>query len=414
MTAPAALQRFSALMTLPRRVIWLSIAAFFAGLSLIAMKFIALYLTLTFNTSVTGIGRILVAYGAGTIIGAFGGGALMERIGSRAVLTLSLLALAPAFVALALAPGPAIPVLLFAIGILQSAFRPAYNGAILRLCPSDEHARAYSAYLTAVNVGGSIAGALGGILAAQDFRLLFIAAAIPPVLAAACVHIALRGVAFDRRPPRAAGRHDGTLTGPLRAVLGDRSFLALCLIELLCAFLIAQLFSTYPIYLKDEYGFSPEGFGYLLMASGLMVAALSLPVTALAGKYRDDTILALALILFCGGFALLPLSNAAWFAIATMLIWTAGEILLWPALMKLVMHRAARGSGGTYLGFYHSIFSVSHILSPLIGTFLYSALGGDALWLIAGGLGILAVLILRTFALGRERPSPHPIGVPQE
>lgn len=409
MTAGARPERFAGLLALPRAVIWLSAAAFFTSLSLIAMKFVALYLTVTFDTSITGVGWMLAAYGVGSIIGAFGGGQLMERIGCRPVMVGSLLALAPAFVALALAPAPAIPVLLFVIGILQSAFRPAYNGAILRLCAPDEHSRAYSAYLTAVNIGGSIAGAAGGILATQDFRFLFIAAAFPPLIAAVLAWHALRSMTAD--PNSRASERNGASR---RAVLGDRPFLALCLIELICAFLIAQLFSTYPIYLKDEYGFSPEAFGYLLMASGLLVAAFSLPVTAVAGRYRDHAVTAFALILFCGGFAALPLGNTAWFVIATMLIWTFGEILLWPVLMKLVMQRAVQGAGGTYLGIYHSIFSLSQIVSPLIGTALYAALGGDALWFIIAGLGILALVVLQNFAPGRDMPAPHPIGAAQK
>ena len=401
-----------ALIVLPRPVIWLSAAAFFASLSLIAMKFVALYLAVNFGTSVAEIGRILAFYGVGSIIGAFGGGHLMERLGSRAVLTGSLLLLAPALAALAAVPASLIPLALFVIGILQSAFRPAYNGAILRVCAPEDHSRAYSAYLTAMNVGGAIAAAAGGILATYDFRLIFLFSAFPPVLSALFAWLALSGTAIDR-PAAATGKSHGSResSGPL-AVLRDRPFLALCLIELFCAFLIAQLFSTYPIYLKDEYGISPEGFGYLLTASSLLVAALSLPVTTLAGKYRDDATTVLALLLFFGGFAVLPLSDATGFAVATMVVWTMGEILLWPVLMKLVMQRAALGASGTYLGAYHSIFSISHIVSPVIGTLLYSALGGDVLWLISGGLGILAVIIVMLFALGREAPSLSPLGAP--
>ena len=57
--------------------------------------------------------------------------------------------------------------------------------------------------------------------------------------------------------------------------------------------------------------------------------------------------------------------------------------------------------GGTYLGAYHSIFSISQIVSPLIGTWIYSALGGHVLSLICGGLSIIAAAILWSFDLGR-------------
>lgn len=387
---------------LPRPVYWLSAAAFFASLATMAMKFLALFLASDLGYPVEAIGRVLMAYGLGAIIGAFGGGYLTDRLGSRAVLIASLLLLAPLFATFVVVPASLLPLVIFALGVLQAAFRPAYNGALMRLCSSDERSRSYSAYITAVNIGGSLAGALGGILAAHDFRLILAASVLPPLAAALCVRRALPGTLITA--PRAITT--GAAPPDRFAILRDRRFIALCLIELACAFIMAQLFSTYPIYLKDAHGFSPATFGYLLMVNGLLVALLSLPLTTLSGRYRDDLVTLLAILLFGGGFAVLPLSGAAWFALTTVIVWTLGEILLWPMLMKLAMRAAEHTSGGTYLGAYHSIFSISQIVSPLIGTWIYATLGGHVLWLICGGLSILAATILRVFDLGRA-PALH-------
>lgn len=385
---------------LPRPVYWMSAAAFFASLSTMAMKFLALYLAYSFDYAIEEIGRVLMVYGMGAIIGAFGGGTLADRLGSRVILLGSLLLLVPVFTAFAFASAAAIPFVLFVLGILQSAFRPAYNSVLLKLCSAAERTRSYSAYITAVNIGGAIAGALGGVLAAHDFRLILAFSALPPLFAALCVWRAL--LATSIAPAGKAPAGPAASSGERFGLLRDTRFMALCLVELFCAFIIAQLFSTYPIYLKDEYGFTPDTFGYLLMVNGMLVAALSLPLTTLSGRYRDDHVTVLAIMLFGGGFAVLPLSGAAWFAVTTMIVWTLGEILLWPMLMKLAMRAAEQKSGGTYLGAYHSIFSISQIASPLLGTWIYSALGGNALWLICGGLSILAATILWMFDLGRE------------
>lgn len=408
MKSNPAMDRAARLFALPEPVYWLSGAAFFASLATMATKFAALYLSLSFDYSIEEIGRTLAAYGVGSIIGAFGGGYFMDRLGSRAILVLSLLLLVPAFLGFAFAPPFAIPLVLFVVGILQSAFRPAYNGALLALCPPDDRTRPYSAYITAVNIGGAIAGALGGILASHDFRLIFLFSALPPVIAAAFVWRALAGA--EKGPGTRSEHRHATQAGNRFAVLNDRCFMALCLLELFCAFIMAQLFSTYPIYLKDEYGFTPDQFGYLLMVSGLLVAGLSLPLTTLSGKYRDDIVAVLAIAFFGGGFAMLPMSSAVWFAVMTMIIWTLGEILLWPILMKLVMQRAEQTSGGTYLGFYHSIFSISQIVSPLLGTAIYSTLGGQSLWIICGCLGVLSIAVMRIFDLGRPNECARQAG----
>lgn len=389
---------------LPRPVYWLSAAAFFASLATMAMKFLALHLATDLAYSVEAIGRLLMAYGLGAIIGAFAGGYLTDRLGSRTVLIASLALLTPLFTIFAFVPAPLLPIVIFGLGMLQAAFRPAYNGALLHLCAADERTRSYSAYITAVNIGGSIAGALGGVLAAQDFRLVLAVSALPPLAAALCVRHALIGgsiVPHRMIPTAAAAQPEGRF-----AILRDHRFIALCLIELVCAFIMAQLFSTYPIYLKDVYGFTPETFGYLLMVSGLLVAALSLPLTTFSQRYRDDLVTMLAIMLFGGGFAVLPLGGGAWFAMTTVIVWTLGEILLWPMLMKLAMRAAEHKSGGTYLGVYHSIFSISQIVSPLAGTWIYAALGGHVLWLVCGGLSIVGAMILWAFDLGRA-PATH-------
>jgi predicted MFS family arabinose efflux permease len=382
---------------LPRPVYWLSAAAFFASLATMAMKFLALFLATDPGYPVEAIGRVLMAYGLGAIIGAFGGGTLTDRFGSRAVLSASLLLLTPLFAAFVVVPAALLPLVIFALGVLQAAFRPAYNGALMRLCSTDERTRSYSAYITAVNIGGSLAGALGGILAAHDFRLILAVSALPPLAAALCVWRAFPAPLAAL--PRAIAT--GTAKSDRFAILHDRRFIALCLIELACAFIMAQIFSTYPIYLKDTYGFSPATFGYLLMVNGLLVALLSLPLTTLSGRYRDDLVTLVAILLFGGGFAVLPMSGGAWFALTTVIVWTLGEILLWPMLMKLAMRAAEHTSGGTYLGAYHAIFSISQIISPLIGTWIYATQGGHVLWLICGGLSIFAATILRASDLGR-------------
>ncbi len=383
---------------LPRPVYWLSAAAFFASLATMAMKFLALFLATDLGYSVEAIGRVLMAYGLGAIIGAFGGGTLTDRLGSRAVLIASLLLLTPLFAAFVLAPAALLPLMILLLGVLQAAFRPAYNGALLRLCSADQRTRSFSAYITAVNIGGSLAGALGGILAAHDFRLILAASTLPPLAAALCVWRAFPAPLVAL--PRAIAT--GATTPDRFAILHDRRFLALCLIELFCAFIMAQIFSTYPIYLKDAYGLTPQTFGYLLTMNGLLVAVLSLPLTTLSGRYRDGLVTLLAILLFGGGFAVLPLGGAAWFVVTTVIVWTLGEILLWPMLMKLAMRAAEHQAGGTYLGAYHAIFSISQVVSPLIGTWIYSTLGGHVLWLICGGLSIIAATLLWSFDLGRE------------
>ena len=68
-------------------------------------------------------------------------------------------------------------------------------------------------------------------------------------------------------------------------------------------------------------------------------------------------------ILFGLGFGLLPLGHGAGYVAATIVVWTFGEMLVFPSLMTLMSLRAPAGSQGRYQGLHSLAYSVGCIVA---------------------------------------------------
>lgn len=120
---------------------------------------------------------------------------------------------------------------------------------------------------------------------------------------------------------------------------------------------------------------------------------LQIPLTTLLDRWEAQHGAAIGLGLFAAGCALLPFGGGFGFAIALVLIGTIGEIVFAPAQMSIVMQRADKGDSGKYLGIHHSL-SRCDLGRTFGGAVVYQTLGGEALWLGSGGLGIFATALM--------------------
>jgi MFS family permease len=65
-----------------------------------------------------------------------------------------------------------------------------------------------------------------------------------------------------------------------------------------------------------------------------------------------------------------------------------GEILTMPLSATVVAARAG-ASSGRYMGVLSLVFSLAMLIAPLCGNWLYATIGGEALWFVMGGAGVL-------------------------
>lgn len=371
---------------LPRPIWLLCLTSFVNRAGTMVLPFLVLFLIRDRGLSVIEAGRLVGVYGLGSLAGSFLGGWLSDRIGAIRTQQLSLLLAGIGYFAILGTRGTApLAAVLFLVSVAAEAIRPSVLAAIAELSPAGLEARCFSLLRLAVNLGMSIGPAAGGFLAAYSYAWLFAGDALTCWLAAVLLLVLLPRGRTAAASPAAAAR------GTARSPWADGPFLLLMGMVFLLASSFFQIFSTFPLYLKQAYGFPESRIGMLLGMNALLVVTFEMVLMHWAQQRNRLLLIAVGASLVCSGMAMLPLGSSAGFAILSTLIWTAGEMLSLPLMNALVADRAAAGSQGRYMGAYTMTFSAAFVVAPFTGTWVYERFGPETLWL---GIGLLALPLL--------------------
>ncbi len=370
---------------LPRPVWLLAGVTFINRSGTMVLPFLSLYLTEKRGFTAAGTGQVLGVYGLGAMAGTALGGWLCDRLAPRKVMALSLLGQGTGFLILGLLRSRmGILGMVLGLSIVGEGFRPAGAAALVRASLPGDQARAFALNRLAINLGMTFGPAAGGFLASLSYLWLFVADGGTCLLAAAFLVSALRG-----EGPSPAGTQAGTGANGHRSPWKDAGFLAFLPLVTLLGMVVFQLFSTFPLTLHRQYGFPEAWIGLVLAINTLVISLFEM---ILVHRLRDREPLRIASLgsfLFCAGFALLPLGSSVSFVAATVLVWTAGEMLSLPFISGWVGNRAGEKNIGAYMGLFTLAFSGAFVLGPPAGTWIYERYGPGVLWPACGAVGVL-------------------------
>jgi predicted MFS family arabinose efflux permease len=173
------------------------------------------------------------------------------------------------------------------------------------------------------------------------------------------------------------------------------------LIALVLGSVFFQYLSTLPLYLRRIYGLREDQIGMLLALNGFLIVAFEMVLIHWAERGNRLLLTGLGCLLVCVGFGMMPLGASIPWVAMTIVVWTSGEMLSLPLMNALVAGRAGARSQGRYMGMYNVAFSVSFVLGPVAGTFVFERFGPDVLWLGIGAMGLplclLAIALIRPF-----------------
>ena len=388
------------LFSLPSMAWILAATAFINRMGAMAKLFMAIYLRESLHLPLPTIGLLLAGYGAGTLVGAYGLGVLSDHVSPRRLAVACLCASGLGLLLLAQTSSVAwLAAFLFVGGVADAGYRPVVQRLIMEACEPAERPRAQSLLRVAINLGFAVGGFFGGMLAGWDYRYVFWADAATSFAAAAWLAYALARIA----PPvdaAATAKSTPSLDTPGASPYRDRVFLCLLLAALPLGMMYDQINGLYGAYLREHHGLSPAWVGWQHGINGLLVALCQLPLTAWSQRYgvRGPVIWGCALMV--AGLGMLPWVSGLAGVLASTVIWTVGEMLWMPTLGVIIMHRAEGRRSGHYFGMQSAMWSTSTLLAPLVGSRLYAAWGGDALWYAVLLAGIPATAVL-AWAVGR-------------
>jgi predicted MFS family arabinose efflux permease len=371
---------------------WILFAVLLVNASgMMVLFFLSLYLTRERGFTVIQAGRALSIFGLGSLAGTYLGGWLSDRIGSTNVQKVSLFLCGIFYISLGqLHSLSSIYIMIFILSMASGLMFPANATSMARLCPPEVTTKGFALNRLANNIGATIGPAVGGMLALQNYVLLFWVDGLT-CLAAVVVFILLW-----KKPEEHLRVVSGEQNPSGRSPWRDIPFLLLLPIIVIWGAIFFQLIATFPLYMREVYGLAENRIGQLIIINTLMIVTLEMLLIHWIGKRSLTRFIALSFLLTGLGFAMMPLGRSFPHAALTVAVWTMGEMLSMPLLGSLIAVRAGPGSQGRYMGLFTFSFSLAMIIGPMIGTAVYGKYGPDLLWF---GCGVAGLLISVAFTL---------------
>jgi MFS family permease len=388
---------------LPREAWILSLVEVVNRSGTMVIFFLTLYLTETFGISPEKAGYVITSYGVGALFGAYLGGKFTDMIGAYSVQKVSLISTGIFYIILGYVTHYwFFLVLMFILGVVGEALHPANATAMSQVCPSELRTKGFALNRLATNFGVTIGPVLGGYLALINYRLLFWIDGITCVVAAGLFVFFFKSTSRPMQEAKPEA-NTNTMATPKRTVLKDYFFLKLLLLTFLMGLIFVQMFSTYPLYFKNFYGFPENTIGLLIAINTIMIVLFEmLLMEKLRGK-NVISVISIGAFLLCAGFAIIPLGRGHLYAAFTVVVWTIGEMLALPFITTVIADHSDDAVRGQYMGLYSLSFALAFSVGPTLGTTIYGSIGPDYVWLFCG---IIAVVVtIGFFSLKAENDS---------
>jgi predicted MFS family arabinose efflux permease len=387
---------------LPREV-WLLFATNLINRAgMMVLPFLVLYLTRELGFSLARAGSMLAVYGASAIVFGPIGGRLSDRIGALPVMRASLIASGLVLLLFPLAKSFASVATMTVLWAgCAEMFRPASLAAITHVVAPEQRRQAFALNRLAINLGMSIGPALGGFLATVSFHAMFAVDAVTTLLAGTLLAVtpwrAFSGVNSE------APNRQGPRIGPA-TILHDGRFLVFLAGVILVGIVFFQHESALPLYLVQYLHLSPAFYGMLFTINTLLIVGLEVPIITATAHWPNRRSLIIGCFLFAIGFGALGVIASPAGVIATVVIWTFGEMLLFPAMSAHMAEIAPENRRGAYMGAYSMSLSISLTIGPWMGTQLLALLGPVRVWFVMFALGALAAQLM-VFSVPRGHQS---------
>lgn len=369
-----------------------------------SLTFLAIRLQKDFGLGPTGIGALI---GAGPLLGAMispFAGTLSDRIGRKGVLTAALCMAGLALAGLGLAQSIAAFALAHIVSAVAAAvYEPVSRALMSDAAPAHLRLRVFSWRYLAINAGWAV-GPLIGVWIGAAYATLFVIAGV--------MHAAFGLVLFFAVPE--AGNRPALETGAtssaaggwhgLVAALRDRRLVFFVIGGTLLLAVHGQWSVTLSQYLNAGFEDGVTLFALLVSTNAATVLIASTPARFVIERIGALPALSLGCLLFLLGEVGFAASSGMETLVASMVLFTIGEVLVVPSEYVLVDGISDAGNRGTYFG-AHSLASFGNFLGPLVGGLALGAIGGAGMFLMFALLSAASALL---FAIGHSMPPPRP------
>ena len=375
------------------REIWiLALITFINRAGTMVLPFLSKYLKEDLHFSYSQVGWIMVSFGLGSMLGSWLGGKLSDKIGFYKIMIFSLLTSGIGFFVLEkITSYYGLLIAIFIIMVIADMFRPAMFVSLGAYAKPENRTRALTLVRLAINLGFAAGPALGGLLIMHvGYKGLFW------VDGATCIVAILIFWAKVKEKKKSAytdQKHPGEIL--THSVFKDAPFWIFLMICLISGIMFFQLFTTIPLYHKEQFNLSELQTGLLLTFNGILVFFIEMPLVSYIERNKINKLRAINLggLLMTISMFLLLINNWVGILIIMMLFMTFAEMFAFPFSNSFAMSRAPKGHEGRYMAIFTMTYSMAHILSAKTGMTIIDNFGYQANWFFMGTLGLISVFL---------------------
>ena len=352
----------------------------------LAFPFFALYITGKFNVGMTDAGILLGLLSVAGILGSVIGGGLTDRLGRRKPILFGLVASALSALTFGsvntfawLFPVAAL------VGLFSEVGGPAHAAMIADILPKEQRQEGFGILRVVGNMAWLVGPTVGGFVARTSFFALFVIDATISCIVAVLFYCFM---AETRPAPHEHHRQEGFFETfrNYRIVLGDKGFVAFVVSAVMMGMVYIQMYNSLSVYLRDNHGFSPQGYGVLLTSSAITVIGFQIWTMRVIKGKPPFLMMALGTLLYLVGFGMFGVVAAYWLFVLAVVIITVGEMLVVPTSQTLAAGFAKTDMRGRYMAVFALSWSIPAAAGPLAAGIVLDNYHPNLLWYLASVL----------------------------
>jgi len=372
--------------------------------------FFSLYITQRFGVGMTQAGMVLGLFSIFGLVGGFIGGAITDKFGRRKLIIFGLVFSALSTLSLGMVNqfSMLIP-LAVVIGLLSNIAGPAHSAMIADILPENQRQEGFGILRVVANMSWIVGPTIGGFVANKSFFALFVLDATISCLVALLFFLFMP----ETKPQGSAESEHESIFQTFKGysvALRDFAFMAFLFAGILMGLVYQQMYNSLSVYLRDQHGIDPQGYGFLLTTSAIVVILFQFSISRWM-KYRPPFVMmAIGTVFYMFGFGMFGLvSHYALFALAVMII-TLGEMMVVPTSQALAANFAPEEMRGRYMAVFGLMWMLPATIGPGLAGVILDNYNPNLLWyvgaVLCGAAGLAFYLLhVRLGAQSRFAPA---------
>jgi MFS family permease len=147
-----------------------------------------------------------------------------------------------------------------------------------------------------------------------------------------------------------------------------------------------QMYSSLSVYLRDNHGINPQGYGFLMTTSAITVVLFQFWLTRNIKHLPPFLLMAFGTIFYMIGFALFGIVTTFILFALNIVIITIGEMIIMPTSQALVAGFAPAKMRGRYMAIAGLSWAIPSTIGPGAAGDILDNYNPNLLWFIGGAL----------------------------